>query len=105
MESAFNGYVLFSPYLSLGWTRSVYAIVEKLTSKPQQEATAEEKKIWLPAKADEVLFVLKAKRGGMYREWSRMSPEEMAEIEEAARQIFMEEVLSGHYGCTCGHEH
>ncbi|KAL8723383.1 MAG: hypothetical protein Q9225_000299 [Loekoesia sp. 1 TL-2023] len=52
------------------------------------EATAEEKKIWLPSEADEVFFMLKAKKGEGYKE--------LVEIE---RQLFLAEILAGIYAC------
>ncbi|KAL8761657.1 MAG: hypothetical protein Q9184_002241 [Pyrenodesmia sp. 2 TL-2023] len=59
------------------------------------EATEEEKKIWLPAEADEVFFMVKAKKRDGYK---RM-------MEDMMLEMAMMQMLGVAPECTCGHEH
>ncbi|KAL8917969.1 MAG: hypothetical protein Q9208_007633 [Pyrenodesmia sp. 3 TL-2023] len=59
------------------------------------EATEEEKKIWLPAEADEVFFMVKAKKGDGFKRL----------MEDMMLQMAMMDMLGVVPECTCGHEH
>ncbi|KAL8903389.1 MAG: hypothetical protein Q9207_003963 [Kuettlingeria erythrocarpa] len=59
------------------------------------EATEAEKKLWLPAEADEVFFMVKAKKGDGFR----------MVMEDMMLQLAMMQMLGINPECTCGHEH